>query len=209
VLVHAFDQALRLLHPIVPFITEALWQRLPGRAPGEFLVRASWPAAGAVADPSAVAAFELVREAVIALRQIRADYNLPPATTIEAMVVAAPGAAAVYDAVSTTIGRLARASVRVVDRAPSDAAAHAVLSGGSALAVPLAGLIDVEKECAKLRHDLAGLERQLVGLERRLADERFTARAPTRVVEAERAKLEEWTARRRHLSDKVRTLCGG
>jgi valyl-tRNA synthetase len=209
VLVHAFDRALRLLHPIVPLITESLWQRLPGRTPGEFLVRVSWPAASGVADPAAAAGFDLVRETVIALRQIRADYNLPPGKSIDAVVIAGGAAGGVYAAEAATVGRLARATLRVVDRAPTDAAAHAVLAGGSALAVPLAGLIDVEKECAKLREELVGLERQLVALERRLGDERFTARAPAHVVGAERAKLEAWTARRRQLSDKVRTLCGG
>jgi valyl-tRNA synthetase len=150
-----------------------------------------------------------VREVVFALRQIRADYNLPLAKAIDALIVAAPAVAGTYRALSGTIGRLTRTSVRVADRAPTEAAAHAVLSGGSVLTVPLAGLIDVEKECGKLRQELAGLERQLVALERRLSDEQFTARAPAHVVDAERAKLEEWTARRRQLSDKVRTLCGG
>src|SRR6476646_4312169 len=64
VLVHAFDSALRLLHPIVPFVTESLWQRLPGRKQGEFLMRASWPQrAGRIASPAAEQ-FELVREVV-------------------------------------------------------------------------------------------------------------------------------------------------
>jgi valyl-tRNA synthetase len=209
VLVHVFDRALRLLHPIVPFISEALWQRLPGRAPGEFLVRASWPMSDAVGDRTAAAGFDLVREAVIALRQIRADYNIAPGKSVDAVVVAGPTAADVYRGEVSTIGRLARASVRVTDRAPAEAAAHALLAGGSALAVPLAGLIDVEKECAKLRQELAGLEKQLAALERRLGDEKFTARAPAHVVDAERTKLDEWATRRRQLSDKVRTLCGG
>jgi valyl-tRNA synthetase len=209
VLVHVFDAALRLLHPIVPFITEALWQRLPGRAPGEFLVLASWPVAAAVGDPRAAAGFDLVREAVIALRQIRSDYNLAPGKTIDAVVVASAAAADLYGDEASTIARLARATLRVVDRVSSDAAAHAVLSGESSLAVPLAGLIDVEKECAKLRQELAGLDQQLAALELRLGDEKFTARAPAHVVEAERAKRNEWTARRRQLSDKVRALCGG
>jgi valyl-tRNA synthetase len=209
VLVHVFDAALRLLHPIVPFITEALWQRLPGRVPGEFLMRASWPVESGVGDPAAAAGFELVREAVIALRQIRADYNLAPGKSVDAAIVASAAAASVYVDEARTIGRLARASVHVVDRGPRDAAAHAVLSGGSALSVPLAGLIDVEKECAKLRQELAGLEKQLAALERRLTDEKFTARAPAHVVDAERAKLNEWTARGRQLTEKVRTLCGG
>jgi valyl-tRNA synthetase len=209
VLVHVFDRALRLLHPIVPFITEALWQRLPGRVPGEFLVRAQWPRASGAGDAAFGDSFELVREAVIALRQIRADYNLPPAKSIDAMVVARAAAAAVYAAEATTVERLARASLRVVDDAPPEVAAHAVVSGGSVLAVPLAGLIDVERECAKLRQELADLDRQLAALARRLGDEKFTARAPAHVVDAERVKLEEWTTRRLQLSDKVHTLCGG
>jgi valyl-tRNA synthetase len=209
VLVHVFDGALRLLHPIVPFISEALWQRLPGRAPDEFLAVAAWPERSGMAQSDHAAEFELVREAVVALRQIRADYNLAPGRSIDGLVVARGSAAAVYAAESETIGRLARAAIRVVDHAPAGAAAHAVLSGGSALAVPLAGLIDVGKECARLREELAALEKQLAGLERRLADEKFTARAPAHVVAAERAKLDEWTARRAQLSEKVRALCGG
>jgi valyl-tRNA synthetase len=209
VLAHVFDGAIRLLHPMVPFITEALWQRLPGRAPGEFLVQASWPTTSGVPDPAAAAGFDLVREVVIALRQIRADYNLAPGQSIEAVVVAGDAMAGVYRSEASTIGRLARATLHVADRAPEGAAAHAMLSGGSAVAVPLAGLIDVAKECAKLRQELAGLEKQLAALERRLADATFLARAPKHVVDAERAKLEEWTARAGQLSDKVRTLCGG
>jgi valyl-tRNA synthetase len=209
VLVHVFDRALRLLHPVVPFITEALWQRLPGRVPGEFLIRASWPAAGTVADGAAAAEFDLARDAVGALRQVRADYNLPPAKTVDAVIVAHGPTTRAYEAQAPAISRLARANVRLVERAPSEAAAHVVLSGGASLAVPLAGLIDVDKECGKLRHELAALEQQLAALERRLGDEKFTARAPAHVVQAERTKLEDWTARRRQLSEKVRTLCGG
>ncbi|MFN2564782.1 MAG: valine--tRNA ligase [Gemmatimonadaceae bacterium] len=209
VLVHVFDAALRLLHPVVPFITEALWQRLPGRVPGEFLIRADWPASTTLGDRARASEFELVREVVVALRQLRADYNLAPGKTIDAVVLPGPGASGVFVAEAATIGRLARASVRVVDRAPTEAAAHAVLSSGSALAVPLAGLVDVEKECGRLRQELAALDKQLVALERRLGDEKFTARAPAHVVAAERAKLREWSARRVQLSDKVRALCGG
>jgi valyl-tRNA synthetase len=208
VLVHVVDGALRLLHPVVPFITEALWQRLPGRVPGEYLIRAAWPQLTHVADAGGSVEFEFVREIVGALRQIRADYNLPPARSIDAVVIATGDTARAIGAQLPTIARLVRASVRIGE-APTHAAAHAVLSGGASLAVPLAGLIDVEKECAKLRQELAGLEKQIAALERRLGDEKFTARAPAQIVESERAKLTEWTARRQQLSDKVRTLCGG
>ena len=84
-----------------------------------------------------------------------------------------------------------------------------MLSGGLSLVVPLAGLVDVDKECARLTGELASLEKQLAGLEGRLSNEKFTSKAPPDVVAGERAKLADWTARRQQLRDKVQTLCGG
>ncbi|HEX5580582.1 MAG TPA: class I tRNA ligase family protein, partial [Gemmatimonadaceae bacterium] len=211
VVVHAFDRALRLLHPIIPFVTEALWQKLPGRVEGELLVVASWPVgAGRAADVGA-AEFERVRDAVSALRQVRAEYNIPPSKTVDAVLVPAAGDAnlrAVYDEETPLIARLARCDVRVADVAPTEAAAHVVLPGGASAAVPLAGLVDVEKECARLKGELAQLEKQLVALEGRLANEGFVSRAPANVVEAERQKARDWTVRRDQLREKVAGLCG-
>ena len=110
---------------------------------------------------------------------------------------------------SAVVERLSRASLRVAETTPAGAAAHAVLTGGTSLVVPLAGLVDVEKECAKLRGELATLETQLQALEGRLANEKFVSKAPPTVVDGERRKLSEWTARRQQLRDKVHTLCGG
>ncbi|MBA3892028.1 MAG: class I tRNA ligase family protein [Gemmatimonadaceae bacterium] len=210
VLVHAFDQALRLLHPIVPFITESLWQRLPGHVDGTLLTRAAWPARAEAADAQAVAAFEHVRAAVVAIRQVRSDNAIAPGTFVDAVLVAAPGSEprAAFDAESPLIGRLARAKVTVADAAPAEAAAHAVLAGGASVAVPLAGLIDVAKECAKLRDERAALEKQLAALEGRLANAGFTERAPAAVVEGERRKRDEWVLRRGQLTERVRALCG-
>ncbi|HVE79658.1 MAG TPA: valine--tRNA ligase [Gemmatimonadaceae bacterium] len=208
VLVHAFDAALRVLHPIVPFITETLWQRLPGRGEGELLCVAAWPRPRA-AGPTG-AGFELVRSAVGALRQVRADYGIPPGTMVEAAVVPADASARrVFDAEAAVIGRLARAGIRVADAAPRGAAAHALLPGGSELVVPLAGVIDLEKECRKLRAELEQLVRQLGGLEARLRNESFLSRAKPEVVAAERSRRDEWTARREQLARKVEALCGG
>ena len=214
VLVHVFDRALRLLHPIVPFVTEALWGQLPSHADGAFLTLAPWPQLRQ-GDAQRAREFELVREAVGALRQIRADYAVPPGTGIEAVAVSANGAGTrqeitrVFSEEAVVVERLARASMRVADRAPEGAAAHAVLTGGTSLVVPLAGLVDVEKECTKLRGELASLEKQLASLEGRLANEKFVAKAPPDVVAAERRKLGEWSVRRQQLREKVQTLCGG
>ena len=169
VLVHAFDGALRLLHPIVPFVTEALWQRLPGRVDDELLVTARWPVVAGGHGPGA-AEFELVRDAVGALRQLRGEYNISPGKQLAAFIVPAPNARAVATAEAPLIGRLAKCSVSVVDSVPTgEAAAHQVLGDGSEVILPLAGTIDVAKECARLKDELASLEKQLNALRQRLA----------------------------------------
>jgi valyl-tRNA synthetase len=206
VLFYAFDRALKLLHPIVPFVTEAIWQQLPSR-PGKFLTTAPWPeVVPRWKKSNQAAAFELIRDAVGALRQIRAEYVVPPATVIDVHVVGANGQ---FGDAKELIERLAKSSLRMSTTAPGGAAAHAVLSGGISLVVPLAGLVDIDKECARLTGELTSLEKQLTALEGRLSNEKFTAKAPADIVAAERAKLAEWTTRRQQLRDKVQTLCGG
>jgi valyl-tRNA synthetase len=211
VLVHAFDQALRLLHPVVPFVTESLWQLLPGRATGEFLIRAPWPTSSRV-DASAAQEFELVREAVLAVRQIRGDNNVAPGKVIEVLVRPATNSTgdgrSLFAREATTVGRLARAEVRVVESTPEGAAAHAVLTGGTEIIVPLAGLIDVDKECARLRGEVAELGKQITAREGRLSNVKYVERAPAEVVANDRAILEEMKSKRDQLVGKVRSLCG-
>jgi valyl-tRNA synthetase len=207
VLLHVFDAALRLLHPIVPFVTEALWQKLPGRREGELLIRAPWPRWHGRAAPERAAEFELVREAVLAVRQIRGDYNVAPAKQVEVAILARADRAT-YEANAGTIGRLARARVAVATGPAPDGAAHAVLRGGSEVIVPLAGLIDVDKECQRLRSELGALEKQIVSREQRLANPKYVERAPEHVVKSDRATLDEMISKREQLTEKVRTLCG-
>ena len=211
VLVHAFDQALRLLHPIVPFISEALWQRLPGQRDAEFLTVARWPWRGRGAD--AGEEFELVRHAVSAIRQIRSDYAIAPGKTVDAVLVpptgAGPnGAHRVLHEEAPLVGFLARASARVGTAPAGAAAAQVVLPGGAEVVVPLAGVIDVDKECARVQGELAQLEKQLAGLRQRLANENFVARAKPEVVDAERQKERDWSLRHELLTRRVRSLCG-
>jgi valyl-tRNA synthetase len=197
-----------LLHPVVPFISETLWQRLPGHEADTFLAAARWPAVRAKVDAYG-AEFEVVRSAVGALRQVRSDYALPPAKLVDAVVV--PGGAAARAVLleeAPLVGRLTRAVVQVADAAPAAASAQAVVADGTELFVPLAGLVDVEKECAKVRTDLEALARQLSALRGRLANEGFVTRAKPEVVEAERTKEREWSAREEQLARKLAQLCG-
>src|SRR6185503_4345479 len=212
VLAHAFDAALRLLQPIVPFITDVLWRRLPvaDETRGDFIARAQWPRR----DESFAtdSEFELVREAINAIRQLRADYAIPPGERIAASLdVSRAGAFAERDRMifaddAEFIARLAR--VDFADGDSGEAAASILLSTGSKIRIALAGVIDIDKECRKAKAELEKLETQLASLSSRLSNPGFTDRAPAHVVEAERSKQGEWTARRAQLAEKVSSLCG-
>jgi valyl-tRNA synthetase len=220
VLVHTFDYALRLLHPIVPFVTEALWQKLPGREAGTFLATAEWPdyltgearndEAILTGDSEIADEFELVREAVLAIRQIRAENNVAPGKSIEVVLRASDADLEdIFGEEAATVGRLARADVRIADGVPVSAAAHAVLSGGAEVIVPLAGLIDVTKECARLRSEVAQLATQIGSREARLSNAKYLERAPADVVAGDRAILDEMKSKRDQLTERVQSLCGG
>ncbi|MDB4880351.1 MAG: Valyl-tRNA synthetase, partial [Gemmatimonadetes bacterium] len=209
VLVHVFDRALRLLHPIVPFITEALWQRLPGHVEGTFLATTAWPTVRTGAtDAAPVTEFELVREVVTALRQVRSDYAVTPGKMIDASIVTGDARRATLESEAALLARLCRTALAFPAQAPAGAAATVILRGGLELIVPLEGLIDVGKECARLATELASLEKQLTALEGRLANPGFVDRAPPQVVQAERVKREDWSARRAQLRARIEGLCG-
>jgi valyl-tRNA synthetase len=209
VLVHVFDRALRLLHPIVPFVTEALWQRLPGHLDGTFLATASWPVVGREGTSDAPAReFDLVRDIVEGLRRVRSEYGVPSNKAIDALVVTAQANRAMLGDEAALVARLARTTLKVAAAAPAGAAANVIIPGGTEVVVPLEGLVDVQKECAKLRTELAGLEKQLVALEGRLSNPGFVGRAPQHVVESERAKAEEWRSRRDLMRTRIEGLCG-
>ena len=204
VLVHAFDAALRLLHPVIPFITEALWQRLPNRSAKDspLLCTAAWPVAER--ERTHVDEFERVRECVDALRTMRAEHAVPPGRLVHAVIVstATPD---LYTSEAALIGQLARATLTVGGRVDGPAV-HALLPDGSDLVLSLGGLVDVEQERRKLELELTQLEGQLSALRGRLANDAFTSRAPANIVEAERSKERDWAARVDGLRKKTHSL---
>jgi valyl-tRNA synthetase len=204
VLAHCLDTALRLLHPVVPFITEALWQKLPGRGNDELLITARWPRPDAAwIDEPAERQFRLLQETVSAVRNIRAEYRVPPKASVGLTIKAGTEAVRALEQQQETIQRLANARV---NGAKSRAGAHAVLSDGSELFIDLGGSIDVALECRRLSDELTRLEKQLGGLSAKLSNENFVARAPADVVAREREKEQSWRAQRDVLAGKIATL---
>jgi len=224
VLVHCFDGALRLLQPVIPFITETLWARLPtlsdGSARGtEFLTTSAWPAVRAVSAGGGDA-FELVRNAVLGIRQIRNEYKVKPGKIVA--VVLAPSAADRTTAplLAETIGALTRATVTVstdvtsVPAADGGVSAHQVLNGGTEVVIALSELLEAEraedtaKECARLRTELDQTQKILDGVRARLSNDSFTSRAKPEVVDGARAQERDLAQKVDALTRKVEALCG-
>ena len=198
VLAYCFDAALRLLHPVVPFITEELWQKLPGRRPDELIAVTDWPTSrSALEDAEADAQFARVKTAIEHIRSIRAEYRIPPKTRLAAAIVLrGSDRKATFEGERDTIVRLAQLESLQLNGAPSPGGAHAVFGDGSEVVVALTGTVDVQQECRRLSEELTRLDQQLAALAARLTNENFTSRAPADVVARERDKEKTWREQR-------------
>jgi valyl-tRNA synthetase len=197
------EQALRLLHPFMPFITEELWQKLPGvgaqllhpayHHAEPTVMLASFPQTQAeLIDERAESEIASIIELVSRVRNIRSEMNIKPGEAVRLMIAASDSVArAVFEAGAQQIARLVRASdisIGETINAPR-ASARAVLAGGAEVAVPLEGLIDFAKERERLGNEREKLEKEAAKLEAQLANRNFVERAPAEKVEELRQRL--------------------
>jgi len=185
-----FDQALRLLHPFMPFVTEELWQNLVDRR-GAFLMRSAFPRADERwIDPKADEEMGFVQNVINALRNIRGENNIPPSREIEVHVLAPKGRrGGNLQPYVQYLQRLARvAAVSEISTSKRPRVASSAVVDGYEILVPLEGLIDLSAERNRLEKEIQRVEQMLDGIEKKLANPQFTERAPRNVVEREREK---------------------
>jgi valyl-tRNA synthetase len=209
-LVTVLDQAFRLLHPIVPFVTAELWSRLPwpdgcDRPPD--LIVAPWPTAdGAWADDASVARMSDLQSLIVEVRRLRKEYGVPESHRIGIHVVGGPdGFAEDVGEQSASFDQLARVD-RIETRAGTGVGAHAVLSNGAELFVPLEGVIDVERERERIRDEIDRVDGLRASAERKLDNQKFVANAPAEVVQKERDKAAQFAEQVAKLGDKLADL---
>ncbi|MGH8428476.1 MAG: valine--tRNA ligase [Gammaproteobacteria bacterium] len=194
-LIVVLEALLRLLHPLMPFITEALWERvapLAGRA-GASIMLAPWPeAADFDSDPDAEAEIEWVQTMVATLRQLRAELGLDPARR---MPVTLHGASLPIrkrlERHAAEIAFLARTEMPNSSDEPVPEAAATAVIAEAVVAVPMAGLVDIVAELARLEQVVVRLERELSQTKGKLANETFRNRAPAEVVAREEQRRKE------------------
>ena len=175
-----FDALLKMIHPIMPFITEELWQNMAERKAGETIMNQRYPQAKAY-DQSLILAFDMACEAIAGVRNIRQSKNLSPRETLE-LNVKGDFPAEVLPVV------VKLANVTVADAQEDMSAAQRFMVRTVEMFVPLTGLVNAEEEIAKLENELAYQQRFLESVRKKLSNERFVANAPEAVVAVERKK---------------------
>ncbi|MEW6691322.1 MAG: valine--tRNA ligase [Pseudomonadota bacterium] len=198
-LVRVLEALLRLLHPIMPFITEEIWQRvapLAGKA-GETIMLQPFPQPEASRiDETALADIEWLKAFVLGVRRIRAEMDIAPGKPLPVLVTNASAndrrLLADNRAFLTALARIE--SIEVVEDEASAPESAVALVGEMKVLIPLAGLIDKDAELARLAKEIGKLEKELDKCRTKLANPTFTDKAPPAVVEQERQREREFSA---------------
>ncbi|THF83788.1 valine--tRNA ligase [Cohnella fermenti] len=210
VLAYVLDRTLRLLHPFMPYLSEEIWQHLP-HEPGETITLAAWPQYNAAFEaPEAVSEMGLLMDAIRAVRNVRAEVGVTPGKKVELLVKPTNSATSgILKRNEEYLRRFCNTSSLTLDDAltPPDKAMTAIVTGAE-LYLPLAGLIDISQEIARLEKELASLNSEVERVEKKLSNEGYIAKAPAHVVEQERAKGEDYRDKRDKVLARIAELRG-
>jgi valyl-tRNA synthetase len=215
-LVSVLEQALRLLHPFTPFVTEEIWQHLKAAWPGgeawpESLMLTPWPEVEETyLDAQAEADMELLMDLIRQIRNARAEFDVTPGKPVPA-IIAGAGKLEVLEAQRGLLTFLAKVDderltlTRSLAEKPKQAVALVAAEGVEAY-LPLAGLVDLEQEIERLQKAIAETQQEIQRAEGMLANESFTSKAPEHVVQRQRDRLAEQQERRGRLEARLRAL---
>jgi valyl-tRNA synthetase len=211
---HVIDLICQLLHPFMPFLTEELWaQKANAGAPrtvpaGEagLVCLTRWPELNALVDEAAEAEIGFVVDLISDIRSIRSETNVPGGTQVPLVLVKASAATrAAVEAWAPMIERLARLSaIEFADEAPGQSAQ--IIVRGEVAALPLAGIIDLDAERARLTKELGKLDQDIAAVDRKLGNPDFMARAPEEIVEENRERKAAAEARKLKIAEALERL---
>ncbi|WP_435009931.1 valine--tRNA ligase [Tundrisphaera lichenicola] len=221
VLASVLDGLCRLLHPIVPFLTESIWQALGEVAPSrglpepqpaaESVCIAPWPSyPEAWHDPEAESIVAQWQEKIAALRNLRAERNVPEKAKVRPIILADAAVVAILKQGEAFLKSFTNAeSITIAEHAERPPDAASTVLPDAEILLPMEGLIDKEAELARLRKSEADATRQLGAVRGKLGNEGFLSRAPAEVVEQQKSKESELVAQIQALQAAIRSLMGG
>ena len=199
---HFFDELLRLMHPFMPFITEEIWQDLKPEADVKSICVASEPKAERKADEGVLARFELAKEVVSAIRNVRKQRNIAQKESLVLRYIADENYPQEFAATISKLGNISA----IETTTEKDATAAAFIVKTTQYFIPLEGNIDREAELQKLSAELDYLEGFLASVMKKLSNERFVSSAPEKVVANERAKQADAEAKIAAIKEQINAL---
>lgn len=207
---YVIDEALKLLHPFMPFVTEELWERrAPGRANDQgFLMLQSWPKATGWRDAAAAEEITWLIDLITEIRSLRNDLGVPAGAKVPlAFVNASNGDIMRAEAHEEILRRMARVDDVTLPNEMPPGAVSAVV-GSTVAALSIADLIDVSEARKRLDKEIATLDKDITSTEKKLGNADFVAKAPEEIVEENRERIRDWTARREKLRAARKSLEG-
>ncbi len=206
---HVLDMSLRLLHPIMPHITEKIWQALGVKTDVTALIKAEYPQyKDEYHFPTEAKEMELVFETITSLRNVRQSFNISPSIKVNIEVLAPSEEKPVFEAVIPYLQRLARVEdVKFIENTDNSSkkSATAVVSA-SKIIIPLENLIDMDEEIARQNKKLDKLLKEKSSLEGRVNNPKFVEKAPKELVEETKAKIEELSGQQKAIEDFINLL---
>jgi valyl-tRNA synthetase len=205
---YVLDQILKLLHPFMPFVTEELWAETGKIGPkrDKLLILTEWPDMKGLEEPAATAELDWLIALVSGIRSVRQEMNVPGGAKIRLVVVGAGEETGTR--VEAHLGSLTRlARLETVDYAsdvPPESAQ--IVLGEAVFALPLAGVIDIAAERARLQKDMAKEDGEIDKIDRKLGNEQFVAKAPPEVIEEQRQRRADAVERRNHIAEALARL---
>ena len=207
ILVYVLDNILRLLHPIMPFVTEEIWEKIPHE--GVSLVVAEYPVVqDELTDESAARGMDVLKEVIRSVRNIRAEVNTPLSKPITLLI----------KTTDATVDRFLIDNKSYIERfcnpeeltigsdiSAPELAMSAILTGAE-IYLPLAGLLNIEEEIARLQKELAKWDQEVKRVQGKLSNERFVGNAPEEVVQAEKDKEKEYLEKQKAVGERIEQL---
>ncbi|UKS64213.1 valine--tRNA ligase [Rossellomorea marisflavi] len=207
ILAYVLDNTMRLLHPFMPFITEEIWQNLPHE--GESITVAAWPEVdSALTDDAAAEEMKLLVDIIRAVRNIRAEVNTPMSKQIKLMLKAKDEETlAVLKKNAAYIERFCNPeSLELSTDASAPEKAMTAVVTGVELFLPLAGLINIDEEIARLEKELDKWTKEVSRVQGKLSNERFISKAPQKVVDEEKAKEQDYLEKQATVKARIEEL---
>lgn len=205
--VTVLEKILRLLHPVMPFITEEIWQQLPGS--GESIMTTSWPEVDEdVIDDEIEGKMNLIMDVIKAVRNIRNEMKVNPGKRIKGILNSPEEKIAILEEGFNYIKDLARIKelTVTVDLTEKPEKSSTAIVGGVEVILPLEGMVDLDKEIKRLEKELEEVEFEINRARGKLANEGFVNKAPEHLVEKEREKLKEYKNKKEKLKERIEEL---